>query len=63
MLFQCIHQVFSILLSLEAHTEVICNQSEADGSCFVEEKSWSVLGRVAAMLGKVLFELVVCQFA
>ena len=63
MLFECIHQVFSILLSLVACTEVVCNQTEADGSCLVEEKSWSVLGRVTAMFCKVLFELGVCKFA
>ena len=57
------NQVFSILLSLMADTKVVCNQTKADGSCLVEEQSWGVLGRVMAMLCKVLFELFVCQFA
>ena len=63
MLFECIHQVFCILLSLMAGSKIIHNKGERNGSCLVEEQAWIMLGRVVAMLGKVLFELVVCQFA
>ena len=63
MLFECICQVLSILLSLTAGSEVVDNKGKRNGSCFVEEKSWSMLGRAVAMLGKVLFELVVGKFA
>ena len=55
--------MFSILLSLMADTKVVDNQTEGDGSCFVEEQPWGMVGRVTAMFGKVLFELVVCKFA
>ena len=62
-LLECIHQVFCILLSLVAESKIINNWCERDGPCLMEVQSWCVFGWEAAMLCKVLFELVVCQFA
>ena len=63
MLFEGIHQVFCILLSLMAGSMIINNKGERNGSGFVEEQSWGMLGWETAMLCKIVFELVVCQFA
>ena len=63
MLLECIDQMVSIRLSLAAGPKIVHNKGERNGSCLVEEQAWSVFGWEVAMLCKIVFELIVCQFA
>ena len=60
---ECFFEVEGVGFVDKFHPKVVNNESERDGSGFVEVESWGVLGRVVVTSGEDFFKLLVGKFA